>query len=246
MKDEPYEWRLMGVSCTAYRDEQQAEAHVAFAVRQGVVGYTVAINAEKLMRCDADPQFRRLVQQAAIKVPDGAGAVLALRLLCGARSAKVDFPRASLAAADRLGAECRLGVIGATTRSNEAAVAAIARHYPNAHIVVNRSGYVVEDDLLEDLLRARPQLCLVAMGTPKQELFAMRAVQAGVPCLFVGCGGALDILSGQSVRAPAWMVDNYLEWLYRLLQQPSRWRRQLVLPLFLIKLIGERLRTMSR
>lgn len=237
MTDGTREYPLMGVSCVAYASSAAAVEHVRSLVLAGTRGYTVAINAEKVVRCHDDAAFRALVQNAVLKVPDGAGAVLALRLLAGARSQKIDFPRAALAAAAALGEQCRLGVIGASEDSNRGAVAAIKRLHPTIRIVMQQSGFVPEDRLLEELKEARPQLCLVAMGTPKQERFAMRAVEAGVTCLFVGCGGALDILSGHAVRAPKWMVDNYLEWLYRLLQQPSRWRRQLVLPVFLGRLL---------
>ena len=202
-----------------------------------MAGYTVAINAEKIVRSQDDPEFRQLVQNAALRVPDGAGAVLALRLLCGVRSAKIDFPKAVLEAAAELGERARMGVIGATEESHQLAITEIRLRYPAIQIVLNRSGFVAEDELVRELLETRPQVCLVAMGTPKQERFATRAVESGIPCLFVGCGGALDILSGHAVRAPKWMVDNYFEWLYRLIQQPSRWRRQSVLPVFLGRLL---------
>ena len=224
MNDTNSEYPLMGVSCASFADQRAAVDHLKTLVRAGTSGYTVAINAEKIVRCREDTQFRALVQNAVIKVPDGAGAVLALRVLNGVRSMKINFPQAALISADELGESCRLAVIGASEESHRGAVAEIRRLYPKAHIVMNRSGFTPEDALLAELLETRPQLCLVAMGTPKQENFAMRAVAAGVPCIFVGCGGALDILSGHAVRAPAWMVDNYLEWLYRLVQQPSRWR----------------------
>lgn len=232
------DFEVMGISCAPFADQREAVDYLKSLVRRGDTGYTVAINAEKIVRCSGDATFRSLVQAALIKVPDGAGAVLALRILHGVRSAKVDFPQSTLMAANELGIDCRLAVIGASEESHCAAVAEIGRRYPLAKIVMHRSGFTPEESLLQELLRARPQLCLVAMGTPKQEIFAMRAINAGVPCIFVGAGGALDILSGRTVRAPKWMVDNYLEWLYRLWKQPTRLRRQLVLPVFMGRLVA--------
>lgn len=231
------EYALLGVSCTAYPSHAAAVAHVKTVIGAGMPGYTVAINAEKIVRSQDDPAFRQLVQRAALRVPDGAGAVLALRLLSRVRSAKIDFPKAVLEAAAEMGERARMAVIGATEESHQRAITEIRLRYPGIQIVLNRSGFVAEDELLRELRETRPQVCLVAMGTPKQERFATRAVESGIPCLFVGCGGALDILSGHAVRAPKWMVDNYLEWLYRLIQQPSRWRRQSVLPVFLGRLL---------
>jgi N-acetylglucosaminyldiphosphoundecaprenol N-acetyl-beta-D-mannosaminyltransferase len=236
------EYPVMDISCVAFADQREAVEHLKSLIRTGAHGYTVAINAEKIMRCRRDLPFRELVSNALVKVPDGAGAVLALRILSGVRSAKIDFPQSTFIAANELGAGCRLGIIGASDDSHRAAVEEVRRRYPDARIVMNRSGFTPEDQLLAELKEVRPQLCLLSMGTPKQENFAQRAVAAGVPCIFVGAGGALDILSGHAVRAPKWMVDNYLEWLYRLIQNPSRWRRQLVLPVFIGQLILERLR----
>ncbi|MDE2136631.1 MAG: WecB/TagA/CpsF family glycosyltransferase [Gammaproteobacteria bacterium] len=238
LSDVVREYSLLGVSCTAYPNNAGAVAHVKTLIERATRGYTVAINAEKIVRSQDDPAFRQLVENASLRVPDGAGAVLALRLLCKVRSAKIDFPKAVLEAAAALGERARMAVIGATEASHQRAIAEIRRRYPGIRIVMNRCGFVAEAELLRELHETRPQVCLVAMGTPKQERFAMRAVESGVQCLFVGCGGALDILSGHAVRAPKWMVDNYLEWLYRLIQQPSRWRRQSVLPVFLGRLLA--------
>lgn len=233
LSGEPREYALMRVSCMAYDSYRDAVDHVQSLIVGAARGYTVSINAEKIVRCQHDETFSTLVKNALVRVPDGAGAVLALRLLRKVRSAKVDFPAAALQAAAELGQRCRLGIIGASEESHQKAIAEIQRRYPAIQIVMHRSGYVSADDLLAALHDSQPQLCLLAMGAPKQEQFANLAVAAGIPCLFVCCGGALDILSGHVMRAPTWMVDHYLEWFYRLLQQPSRWRRQTVLLIFL-------------
>ncbi len=231
------QYPLFETACHAYADEAAATAHVADLIRHGISGYSVAINAEKIIRCETDLEFRGLVAAAVVKVPDGAGAVLALRMLQGQRSAKVNFPRAVLQAAHELGADCRLAMIGATEESSLGASAHIAKVFPSTNLVLRLSGFVSEDDMLTAIEREQPSLCLLAMGTPKQEQFAQLAVQRGAKCLFVGCGGAFDIMSGHAVRAPQWMVDNYLEWAYRLMQNPSRWRRQTKLIWFAKRLV---------
>ena len=77
------------------------------------------------------------------------------------------------------------------------------------------------------------------MGSPRQELMAKRIIDAVPGVFIVGCGGALDILAGKLKRAPRFMVENNLEWLYRLAKEPSRWRRQLVLPRYMLRLAAE-------
>jgi N-acetylglucosaminyldiphosphoundecaprenol N-acetyl-beta-D-mannosaminyltransferase len=240
----PCEYIVLGVPCTAYVNHAAAVEHVKALVSSGASGYTVALNAEKLVRCQDDANFRRLVEKALVKVPDGAGAVLALSMLQRVQSAKIDFPAAVLEAASELGEKCRLAVIGATEASNAAAVAEIRCRYPRIPIVLRRNGYVAADHLLGDLQESRPNICLVAMGSPKQELFSAGAALKQPSCVFVGCGGALDILSGQATRVPRWMVDNYTEWPYRLMKQPTRWRRQSALPVFVVRLLTARLRAM--
>ena len=90
---------------------------------------------------------------------------------------------------------------------------------------------------VEAQLRAlKPDLVLVALGVPRQETWSQR-VAAGQPGLWMGVGGSFDVWAGIKKRAPGWMCRMQLEWLYRLIQEPSRWRRMLSLPAFALKVI---------
>ena len=90
---------------------------------------------------------------------------------------------------------------------------------------------------VEAQLRAlKPDLVLVALGVPRQETWSER-VAAGQPGLWMGVGGSFDVWAGTKKRAPGWMCRMQLEWLYRLIQEPSRWRRMLSLPAFALKVI---------
>ena len=90
---------------------------------------------------------------------------------------------------------------------------------------------------VEAQLRAlKPDLVLVALGVPRQETWSER-VAAGQPGLWMGVGGSFDVWAGTKRRAPGWMCRMQLEWLYRLIQEPSRWRRMLSLPAFALKVI---------
>lgn len=82
------------------------------------------------------------------------------------------------------------------------------------------------DIAIERIRESGARLCFVALGAPKQELFAARAVEQGVPCGFVSIGASLDFLAGEQVRAPSVMRDHGLEWLWRLATSPRRlgWR----------------------
>lgn len=232
----PKTYSILGCPCASFASEVDARRALQDIVTAGQGGYSVAINAEKIQRFDQDPELRSVIGNSILPVADGAGAVLGLRILHGFRSAKIDLPRALLQVSNEAG--WRLFVGGATEAVNAAAAHAIAARYPGISIVGRISGFADEAELLDAVDRVRPQVMLLAMGSPRQELLAGR-ILAKVPNVFiVGCGGALDIMAGVKRRAPAFMVNNNLEWLYRLYKEPYRWRRQLALPLYVMRLLS--------
>ena len=79
---------------------------------------------------------------------------------------------------------------------------------------------------------------LLALGVPRQELWSQR-VQKGLPGLWMGVGGSFDVWAGIKKRAPRWMCEMQLEWLYRLVQEPTRWKRMLSLPAFAWRVIRQ-------
>lgn len=235
---------ILDCPCVPFADEEAVKERLRTIVTAGEGGYSVAINAEKIQRYDHDEALRRVIDDAALPVADGAGAVIGLRLLHGVRSAKIDLPRVLLEAAQDAG--WRLFVGGASKASNAGAMEEIMRRYPAMRIVGHADGYVPEADLIAAVAAARPQVMLLAMGSPRQELMAKRIIDAVPRVFIVGCGGALDILAGKLKRAPRFMVENNLEWLYRLAKEPSRWRRQLVLPRYMMRVFGEVAASRSR
>lgn len=98
------------------------------------------------------------------------------------------------------------------------------------------------DATIERIRASEARLCFVMLGAPKQELFAARAVAAGVKCGFICVGAAADFVSGEQARAPALLQKTGLEWAWRLSQEPGRlWRRYLSCALLLIRIETERL-----
>jgi N-acetylglucosaminyldiphosphoundecaprenol N-acetyl-beta-D-mannosaminyltransferase len=217
--------------CVALRDEEHAIAVLNELVRSGHGGYSVAINAEKIVFYGSRSDVRTLINKASLPYADGAGAVLSLRWLYGRKARKINMPMACIAGAAHHG--WRLFVLGAAEEVNRQATAQMLERHPQLRLVGRMNGYESEEAVLRAVIAARPQIVMVALGSPAQELFAARLLQH-VPGVFVvGCGGALDILAGRTKRAPRFMVDHGLEWLYRLSREPRRWRRQMVLPYFM-------------
>ena len=110
----------------------------------------------------------------------------------------------------------------------------LTQKYPGLQLVLTIHGYQPLDlwpQLEQQILQMQPDLVLVALGIPRQETWIQRLHQ-GQPGLWMGVGGSFDVWSGQKKRAPNWMGTLQIEWLYRLVQEPSRWRRMLALPQF--------------
>ncbi|MGL5783396.1 MAG: WecB/TagA/CpsF family glycosyltransferase, partial [Plesiomonas shigelloides] len=100
------------------------------------------------------------------------------------------------------------------------------------NIVGSQNGYFTAEqtpDLFEQIRASGAKLVTVAMGSPKQELFMRDCRQVYPDALYMGVGGTYDVFTGHVLRAPAVWRKFGLEWLYRLLSQPTRWRRQLKL-----------------
>ncbi len=191
------------------------------------------------------PEFRATIEQADLVTADGVGIVLAARLLgrpLRGRITGVDLVEALAAAGDP---ELALFLLGAAPGVAERAARRLAARSPGCRIAGTWAGSPQPEESGEALARiaaARPAVLLVAYGAPAQELWIARhrreLERAGV-VLAVGVGGAFDYLAGVVPRAPRPLRRLGLEWLYRLVRQPWRWRRQLALPRFAALVLRE-------
>jgi N-acetylglucosaminyldiphosphoundecaprenol N-acetyl-beta-D-mannosaminyltransferase len=188
----------------------------------------VTINAEMAMQALADPELAAIIRGAGLVIPDGSGVVWALRRrgLQVAKLAGVDFVR-HLARTCAAGGH-RLYLLGAAPGVAAAAAEVLQRLNPGLAVVGVRDGFWQPDEepaVLEAIREARPDVILVALGVPRQEKWIARHQEAlGVP-VAMGVGGSFDVFAERVQRAPAWMRRLHLEWLFRLYQEPWRWRR---------------------
>jgi N-acetylglucosaminyldiphosphoundecaprenol N-acetyl-beta-D-mannosaminyltransferase len=226
-------YSILGCPCFSV-NEDDAVDHILSIVESSQAGYSVAINAEKIWRYGKDLEFTSIVDKSVFPYPDGAGAVLGLKWLHGIKSQKNNMPIKALEAANKRG--LKTFIIGANEANHNKAIDIIVSRYPELDLVGHMHGYHGKQDIIQAVAGVRPQLILVAMGSPRQELFAAELLSKINSGFVIGCGGALDILSGALNRAPQFMIDNNLEWFYRLYKQPWRFRRQLFLPVFIMRL----------
>lgn len=195
-------------------------------------GILVAINAEKVL--NATPQLRHLINHN-IGYCDGIGPVLALHRMGFKHVAKVPGCELWLNIVRRCYSSKSFYLVGGTQEVIDATVAQLRNDYPGINIVGYRNGYLSSDGeknaLLADIVLKKPDIVFVAMGSPRQELL-MEEMQQHHKAIYQGLGGSFDVYIGRVKRAPDRWVRCHAEWLYRLLHQPSRIRRQLPLMKF--------------
>lgn len=214
-------------------DADEALRRIEGFVEQGGHHLVATVNPEFVMRARGDAEFARVLDSAALCLPDGSGVVWAARRQgCGIKGPVTGtdlIPRLAQLCARR---GWRLFLLGAAP--GVAADLAEKLRAANANLEV----LAASDDESGELVREkRPHVVLAAFGAPKQEKWIDRfARPAGVP-VAMGVGGAFDYLTGRVPRAPAWMRHAGLEWLFRLVRQPWRVRRMAVLPVYAFRVL---------
>ncbi len=204
------------------------------------------VNPEFILETRRNPAFRTVLRHAELNVPDGAGILWALRLQgirLPARVTGTDLIPYIARLAARQG--WRLFLLGAAPGVAEQAARQLCTAHPALQICGTYSGSPADQDwpaIQTQLHRSRPHILLVAFGHPRQDLWIAqhRADLAGMVAM--GVGGAFDFLAGHIRRAPPWMQQHGLEWLFRLCLQPRRWRRMIRLPWFVVLVLVQYIR----
>ena len=201
-------------------------------------------NPEIVQRAAKDPEYARVLAGADLVVPDGVGVIHAAKIL--GTPLKERVPGIDLAArliAHAAGTGRRLFLLGAAPGVAEQAAVNLRAAYPGLVVCGTHDGYFQEDGPVADAIRAAgADIVFVCLGFPKQEKWiAAHGGETGAR-LLIGLGGALDVFSGKVERAPERFQKLGLEWLYRLVKEPSRIGRMAKLPLFLLSAAGARIR----
>ena len=214
------------------------------AARSAVAGerpplLVIAINPEKVMKAQHDPELRAFIEQAGLRIADGVGIVLASRLRGGTVRSRVTGVDLMLLLVEQAQAEgWRVFLLGARPEVNDAAAAELLRRYPRLVLAGRRDGYFQPEEgeeVAAAIAQTKSDLLFVALGSPAQERFLLQWGDRTATKVRMGVGGSFDVLAGRVPRAPAVMRHAGLEWLYRLYREPWRLRRMLVLPVFLVR-----------
>lgn len=212
-------------------------------IASGGCHHVVTANPEILYRALSDKGLYETIAQASLVTADGQGVLLAGKLLnqpFKARVTGIDLAEALCATSGERGH--KIYFLGGKEGISKKAQMAILRRYPNANIVGEHHGYFKNDiePLLAELREKQPDILLVAMGSPYQEEFILRYQKLLNIPVAIGVGGTLDVFSGEVKRAPELVQTLKLEWAYRILSDPKRWRRTLVLPKFVLAILKEK------
>jgi N-acetylglucosaminyldiphosphoundecaprenol N-acetyl-beta-D-mannosaminyltransferase len=236
-KDEGRSITILGVRVDDVTYEE-ALSHIERYVEDGGTHQVATVNVEFIMEARRNPAFRRILAQADLCVPDGVGVLWAARRQgCPLRQrvAGVDLVEKIVARGAARG--WRIYFLGAAPGVAERAATVLAGRYPGLKVAGCYAGSPrpeEEDEIVGWVRAARPDVLFVAYGAPKQDLWVARnQARIGVP-VAVGVGGSFDYIAGVARRAPEWAQRAGLEWLHRLVKEPWRWRRQLVIPRFVL------------
>ena len=248
---------------------EAAEAVVSLARGEGRC-YVVKPYSEFMPRAVRDSAVRAALQGAALCLPDGVGILWAahyLSLSGGRLRAIMQFPLALAAMIVRPSAIRRplrqpmrgvdftwqmlaacadaglsVYLLGGTRGEAQRAAEQIVARFSSLQVVGARDGYFRDAaGVVDQINAAAPDVLLVAMGFPRQELWIAENLPRLDVKVAVAEGGSFSFISGATRRAPGWMRRAGLEWFYRLARQPSRLRRQMALPVFVWLVLRERL-----
>jgi N-acetylglucosaminyldiphosphoundecaprenol N-acetyl-beta-D-mannosaminyltransferase len=217
-----------------------ALARIEQLVDEGGHHLVATVNPEFVMGAQRDREFARVLDSAALCLPDGTGVVWAARRQgCG-----ISEPVPGVDLIPPLAAMCaRRGLQLFLLGAEPGVAAALASKLSDEHPGLQVASHAGSPDPSSDsetlrLIRAHEtKVLFVAFGAPKQELWIDRLKEQLNVSVAIGVGGAFDYLTGRVPRAPVWMRRAGLEWLHRLARQPWRARRMLALPTYAVKVL---------
>jgi len=233
-------------------NEREAMEIFRELMKTGECSLIVTPNSEIVVNASKDPELKEIIEQADLVIPDGIGLVYASKIVgvpLKERVTGIDFLSAILGYLDESGESIFfLGSKpgnGAGPGIAEMAAEKMKEKYKRLKVAGTHHGYFKEadeKDVVQAINDSGADFLCVAMGSPKQEKFVSRwQSELQVKCA-IGVGGSLDVWAGTLKRAPEFYRNHGLEWLYRLIQEPVRYKRMAALPLFMIKVVLSRLK----
>lgn len=225
---------------------KEAVSHVEGFIAQKKPHLVVTPNAEMIMMANQDQHFAQIINHADLVIPDGAGVVWAARYNgdpMPERVAGYDLVQNLLVEAAKK--KYRIYMLGGAPGIVDKAKENAVKRYSGLQIVGTRHGFFTkqeEPEIINNIIKCQPDILLVALGVPRQEKWLVEFMDQIKAPVAIGVGGTFDVMAGVVQRAPLWMQNLNLEWLYRLLSEPKRAIRMLALPRFVLKVMANKKR----
>lgn len=205
--------------------------------------FVVTANPEIVMHSLKDQPYKKLLAKATYITADGIGIVKAAAIIgepLPERVSGYDVMLDLLESANKTHA--RVFFLGASEAVLQDTVKKAKTDYPGIKVVGSQNGFFDWNDhqLPQQIQNMKPDIVFVALGFPRQEQWIGTHIDQFDKGVFIGIGGSFDVFSGSVKRAPEMWQKMNLEWFYRLVKQPSRWKRMLVLPKFAATVIGRK------
>lgn len=198
--------------------------------------FIITANPEIIMYARKHPNYSKIVKSADYLVADGIGIVKASQFTNTKLTERItgfDLFNDLLKWANTH--QSKVYLLGSKDSVIKAVVQKIHSEFPQINIVGYHDGYFKnEAPIVEEIKKTKPNFVFVATGFPKQEEF-ISAHQSVASAIWMGIGGSFDVYAGNVKRAPLFWQKHNIEWLYRLITDPKRIKRQIVLPIFLLE-----------
>lgn len=210
------EW-VMGIPCRAV-----VGSCSIYELKQSLIsqfsqpGFSVAINAEKIIRARHDLSFLSVIKKSGLPYPDGVAASWQLAARGLKNVMRLNMPVLALDVA--VIANLKVGLIGGAPGVAEMAAENAKKNYQEPlQVIFTSNGYQTVEALCDAILHSNADLVLLGTGSPRQEIIASKVIESGFNGFIVPCGGALDLMAGQKKRAPIWVQNAGLESIYLIL-----------------------------
>lgn len=213
-------------------------------MESGEKQFIIAQNPEKIMKSREDEELSSIIEnKATLLIADGIGLVIAgriLRLPPITRVTGVGLFEEMVTLANQ--EKKKVFLYGASPEVNQKAAQILQKRYPDLLVAGRIDGFEQDTEhIIRKIQETQPDYLFVALGTPRQEKWIAEYLDQLPVQLVMGVGGSLDVLTGNVKRAPVWMQKLGIEWLHRLLKQPTRVGRMMNLPKFLWQVIKSRI-----
>lgn len=230
-------------------DSDEATARILDFARSNAGAQVITLGTEMVVYAQHDPRFRAIVNSSALSLCDTVG------LLAVARRRKASL-RARVTGVELIEHLCAgaaseglpVYFLGSTEGVAAEAAAKLRSRFPALRVAGTRSGYFRDDDsdaVAQEIAASGARLLLAGMGSPRQEYWLSENLQKTGCGAGIGVGGSFDVIAGRIERAPSLVRRLGMEWLYRLVKEPWRWRRQLALPRFVLLVALDELNSRS-